>query len=78
MLALDPGNSIGELHAGLVVPVKCAEVVAKTQEIGDIQVGLPGDTLKTVIATRPLQECGIHERRFSLPVPGSYQRLVAG
>src|SRR5439155_16120828 len=77
VLAVDHGKGIRELDAGLVVTVKGAEVVAKEQQVGNIEVRLTGDTGKAVVAARPLQQRVIDMSIGKLRGPCAYQRLVA-
>ena len=77
MLAADHGKRVCKLHARFVVTVECAEVMAQQQEVGDIEIRLPGHAGKAIIATRPLHkeriDFGIAERGGQ----GTGQRLIA-
>ena len=77
MLAVDHGKRVRELDARLVVTVKGAKVVAKEQQVGNVEVGLSGHARKTIVAARPLQQRVIHIIIGELRGPCAHQRLVA-
>ncbi len=78
MLSFNPGKRVRELHAGFVVAVECAEVMAKTQQIGNVEIGLARDAGKAIVAPSPLKQNRIYESRLDGRVPGADQRLVPG
>ena len=61
VIALDPGNGIGELHAALVFPVVGAEVVAQLQVVEQTEIGLAGHAGEVVVPPGVLHQGGVDQ-----------------